>query len=60
MIIGLGSGTTVQEFIKLCGEEVKKGLDVDLCNNMLTLQGCWRIEKRNILLNGYRRTFKKE
>lgn len=28
MIIGLGSGTTVQEFIKLLGEEVKKGLDV--------------------------------
>lgn len=28
MVIGLGSGTTVQEFIKLLGEEVKKGLKV--------------------------------
>lgn len=28
MVIGLGSGTTVQEFIKLLGDEVKKGLDV--------------------------------
>ncbi len=27
-VIGLGSGTTVQEFIKLLGEEVKKGLKV--------------------------------
>ncbi|MGB9620837.1 MAG: ribose 5-phosphate isomerase A [Brevinematia bacterium] len=28
MVIGLGSGTTVQEFIKLLGEEVRKGLNV--------------------------------
>lgn len=28
MVIGLGSGTTVQEFIKLLGVEVKKGLKV--------------------------------
>lgn len=28
MVVGLGSGTTVQEFIKLLGEEVKKGLKV--------------------------------
>ncbi|MEN2998578.1 MAG: ribose 5-phosphate isomerase A [Brevinematia bacterium] len=28
MVIGLGSGTTVQEFIKLLGDEVKKGLKV--------------------------------
>lgn len=28
MVVGLGSGTTVQEFIKLLGEEVRKGLKV--------------------------------
>ncbi|MCX8028408.1 MAG: ribose-5-phosphate isomerase RpiA [Brevinematales bacterium] len=28
MIVGLGSGTTVQEFIKLLGERVRDGLDV--------------------------------